>query len=236
MLFPLHPHYLSVLDNATVGALHKELCVANRGLMLIDAPQWRASLLTRTIESLVKEYVASKGRLWRSGVSQPPLQLALAGRYHRLDVRWNVRGLGRHDMSDREWLAIRDVASAASAAEVFFGRGAVKQPPWVTGRVPYLAPNAHRARLLHFNGRLKPWCTTIAPVGGALCAVNASHYRPCHALWWEAADWLLEDHALERLAKAAPATDAAVLRPAWPMTLPTTFVAAVHTVANESNC
>ena len=200
--FPLRANILRILDNATVTALHGELCVANRGILVINVPRWRASRITRTIERLLSRFVMSDGRAWHDGVSQPPLQLALAGRYHRLRLEWNVRGLGRTEMRKSEWNSMQQVAAqmsfgnvptiAAAAAQTVAAAAFKENPGGRSGHaVPYASPHAYRASLLHFNGQLKPWCSRIVPVGGALCAVNVSHYSPCHTLWWAEAARLL---------------------------------------------
>ncbi|EGB03182.1 hypothetical protein AURANDRAFT_34357, partial [Aureococcus anophagefferens] len=78
----------------TADAYSNETCVFNRGVVLFDCPRWRELRLTETIEDLVDAFVASRAKLWRGGISQPPFLLALAGRYFKLDMEWNVRGLG----------------------------------------------------------------------------------------------------------------------------------------------
>ena len=85
--------------------MHNGTCVFNRGVVLFDPRRWRELGLTRTIEELVSAYVKSHARLWRGGVSQPPFLLALGGRYAKLPLEWNVRGLGRVDMSYVEYEA-----------------------------------------------------------------------------------------------------------------------------------
>ena len=76
-------------------AYSNETCVFNRGVVLLDCKRWRELRLTETIEDLVDAYVHSHAKLWRGGISQPPFLLALAGRYMKLNMEWNVRGLGR---------------------------------------------------------------------------------------------------------------------------------------------
>ena len=81
---------------------------------------------------------------------------------------------------------------AAAAAQTVAAAAFKENPGGRSGHaVPYASPHAYRASLLHFNGQLKPWCSRIVPVGGALCAVNVSHYSPCHTLWWAEAARLL---------------------------------------------
>lgn len=86
-------------------------CVFNRGVVLFDSKRWRDLHLTETIEELVEAFVASKAKLWRGGVSQPPFLLALTGRYLKLDISWNVRGLGRMDIGRSEWLLLAEDAA-----------------------------------------------------------------------------------------------------------------------------
>lgn len=245
--FPLRVSIKHVLDNASASALHGKVCVANRGILVINVRQWRASGITRTIERLLRRFIASNGRLWHEGVSQPPLLLALGGRYSRLEFRWNVRGMGRNEMNGREWNAMRRVAAQVASAHA----PAVVAVPDVQPNfrnkskshlVPYVQPYAYHANLLHFNGQLKPWCSRAVPAGGALCAVNVSHYAPCHTLWWAEAERLLgtiEGHITGNGSGCATGCGVAcslppmqppdVLTPsAWPMELPVAVMEAIR--------
>jgi len=58
------------------------MCVFNRGLLVIDVPAWKQRRLAEATLCFVNEYARSGGRLWRFGVSQPPLLLAV-GISHR---------------------------------------------------------------------------------------------------------------------------------------------------------
>ena len=158
-------------------------------MLLIDAAAWRERRLTPTIEALLGEYIASGGRLWKNGVSQPPFVLALGNEYLRLDPLWNVRGLGRHEMTRTEHR--RMVATAAArfnrSAAAYNASGVVHRRR--NGALaPYVQLFADHARVLHFNGRLKPW--SGAPHASddepALCAVDATRLQPCSARWWMA--------------------------------------------------
>ena len=92
-------------------AYSNETCVFNRGVVLFDALRWRELRLTETIEDLVDAFVSTRAKLWRGGISQPPFLLALAGRYLKLDMEWNVRGLGRVDLGRSEWLLLAEYAN-----------------------------------------------------------------------------------------------------------------------------
>ena len=142
------------------AAVTNDTCVFNRGVVLFDPARWRALRLTETIEALVDAYVKSKARLWRGGVSQPPFLLALGGRYAKLGLEWNVRGLGRVDMSYVEFEAAARGAGRAygeALARHVYRVGAFKKKFH-----PFVAPLAAPARILHFTGELKPWRVAAA--------------------------------------------------------------------------
>ena len=127
-------------------------CVFNRGVVLIDPERWRALGLTLAIESLVEAYVKCGARLWRGGVSQPPFLLALGGRYAKLDLRFNVRGLGRVDIGLSEFEAVNFVAPHKMLRKELRRVGTFRQKFH-----PFVAPLADEAFVLHFTGELKPW-------------------------------------------------------------------------------
>ena len=179
-------------------------CVFNRGVVLFEGRAWRAQRLAERIERLVVDFVHSKGALFRAGVSQPPFLLALAENYHKLDGAWNVRGLGRDAVGLPEWRAIaasarrafggfagverdlmrrmaavarlRDAARAAALARgAATPAGRVANPYARGDHYPYVCPHAASAKILHFNGEVKPWRMARAqvahptPAEGALC-------------------------------------------------------------------
>ena len=180
-----------------------ETCVFNRGVVLFDAQVWRTQRLAERIERLVVDFVHSKGSLFRAGVSQPPFLLALAENYLKLDGAWNVRGLGRDAVGLPEWRAIsmatrrafpgfggaeralvrrmasvarlRDAARAAALARGQAYTGRVANPYARGDHYPYVCPHAQSAKILHFNGEVKPWRMNRAqvahptPAEGALC-------------------------------------------------------------------
>jgi lipopolysaccharide biosynthesis glycosyltransferase len=147
----------------TADAYSNETCVFNRGVVLFDCPRWRELRLTETIEDLVDAFVASRAKLWRGGISQPPFLLALAGRYFKLDMEWNVRGLGRMDLGRNEWLLLAEYARSKYGAEPStFERHMAPSGPFKHTFNPFLCPFSAHAKILHFNGELKPWVLTGA--------------------------------------------------------------------------
>lgn len=141
-------------------AVDEETCVFNRGVVLFDARRWRDLRLTAVIEELVAYYVKSKAKLWRGGVSQPPFLVALAGRYKKLPLEWNVRGVGRVDLShvelERTAAMIRDKRPASNASYTALLAHTSLVGPFQK-RTPFVAPLAYRAHVLHFTGEIKPW-------------------------------------------------------------------------------
>lgn len=138
----------------------EETCVFNRGVVLFDAKRWRELRLTAVIEELVAAYVKSKAKLWRGGVSQPPFLVALAGRYKKLALEWNVRGVGRVDLSHSELERLTDMIRqkrpASNSSFSTLMRHTEKVGPFQK-RTPFVAPLAYRANILHFTGEIKPW-------------------------------------------------------------------------------
>ena len=89
-------------------------------------------------------------RLWRGGVSQPPFLLALGGRYAKLDLRFDVRGLGRVDIGCR--------SSGGHVAPHKMLRKELRRVGTFRQKFhPAVAPLADEAFVLHFTGELKPW-------------------------------------------------------------------------------
>lgn len=185
----------------------KTTCVFNRGVVLINTARWAALNVTGTIEELVSAHLSkSAGPLWRSGVSQPPFLLALAGRYVDLGVQFNVRGLGRGDLSPEEISEFKKQKVWHSYFDRFQNRCKFKCCPGCKDFAlsPFVSPLAHTAKVLHFNGRLKPdkvGNLSSAPLPEPkqpmddatqkaweqvpLCSCGDKCLKPCSSVWWE---------------------------------------------------
>ena len=89
----------------------------------IEAPTRVRGKKTRRASSLrgtkncclhtIKRRPYGAAKLWRGGISQPPFLLTLAGRYLKLGVEWNVRGLGRLELGRAEWMLLAEGAEGA---------------------------------------------------------------------------------------------------------------------------
>ncbi|CAK9029999.1 unnamed protein product [Durusdinium trenchii] len=137
----------------------KKGCVINRGVVLLDLAVWKSQNITGIIEELVRLHLTKgKGPLWRAGVSQPPFLIALAGKYYDLGAEFNVRGLGRGDIAPEEV----DFHKKRRQWDPYFDKFLYKCKfhccPGCKGWAlsPYISALAQKAKILHFNGRLKP--------------------------------------------------------------------------------
>merc|ERR1740130_2101462 len=141
-------------------------------------------------------YTSSKVDLYRFGMSQPPWLLALANRYVRLEGAWNCRGLGREITNKEE---LQKLKSCGWLDKVTKDLGVTQDPYTIGFRRPFIAMCSARAKLMHFNGPMKPWsaaeellphergpgATIKKPVGPkkpSLCAVPPGTF-PAGALW-----------------------------------------------------
>lgn len=92
--------------------------------------------------------------LWdgKSGMSRPPWLLALSGDVMELGEEWNCDGLGRGSMSMVQSSLLRksgfDHKALRSLGVKMNAMGII---------TPYIATCSATAKLLHFDGRLKPW-------------------------------------------------------------------------------
>jgi hypothetical protein len=106
----------------------------------------------------------------RAGMSQPPFLLALYGKHKALDETWNVRGLGRPNLSDLERAYFKKMFNMTY------------------NRTPFISPFADEAHILHFNGKYKPWKgkRKRAPSEDiiSLCG-SREKGQECANLWWE---------------------------------------------------
>lgn len=127
-------------------------CIANRGLLVVNVPVWEQKGITQKIEQWMERFNSSEKDLWTGGMSQPPWLLAVNGDYLALGDEWNCNSLGRSGMSMWESIALRKTGfdhDALSALEVEYGGyGSIS---------PYLVTCSANAKLLHYNGEMKPW-------------------------------------------------------------------------------
>jgi len=127
-------------------------CIANRGLLVIDVPTWKAKGLTKKIEDWMRRYATADKDLWFGGMSQPPWLLAMNGDFFALGEEWNCNSLGRDTMSMWESISLRKSGFDHKALRVLD----VKYGAY-GGISPYIVTCSSSAKLLHYNGEMKPW-------------------------------------------------------------------------------
>ncbi|KAG0602932.1 hypothetical protein M758_10G053000 [Ceratodon purpureus] len=148
--------------------INSEACVFNRGVLVINTKQWIKEQVTEAILWWMDEFHDADSVLYKYGLSQPPFLLALYGKYKKLETLWNVRGLGRHEFSEHE--------------REFLEKKYNHKPD----RKPFISFEADSAKILHFNGKFKPW-KRVRPVGASKDVISRCGAKgvECAKLWWE---------------------------------------------------
>ncbi|CAI5479113.1 unnamed protein product [Closterium sp. Yama58-4] len=150
------------------GPFNKTTCVFNRGVLLMDVQRWLQSNISGAIEWWMSEFSRAPNPLYKFGMSQPPFLLTIYDRYKKLDRIWNTRGLGRDRFGEKE----RDYL-----ATIGLGR-----PP----KRPFVSFWADSAKILHFNGKFKPWRgKRERREGEEVKSVCGEKRFDCARLWWQ---------------------------------------------------
>ncbi|CAI5464173.1 unnamed protein product [Closterium sp. Yama58-4] len=150
------------------GPFDKTTCVFNRGVLLMDVQRWLQSNISGAIEWWMAEFSRAPNPLYKFGMSQPPFLLTIYDRYKKLDRIWNTRGLGRDRFGEKE----RDYL-----ATIGLGR-----PP----KRPFVSFWADSAKILHFNGKFKPWRgKRERREGEEVKSVCGEKRFDCAKLWWQ---------------------------------------------------
>eukprot|EP00928_Gymnodinium_smaydae_P010598 TRINITY_DN13996_c0_g1_i3.p1 TRINITY_DN13996_c0_g1~~TRINITY_DN13996_c0_g1_i3.p1 ORF type:complete len:589 (-),score=57.32 TRINITY_DN13996_c0_g1_i3:80-1846(-) len=185
--------------------LSEDDCVINRGVMMIDTKLWSLSNITNGIEALVRVHLSKAGPLWHGGVSQPPFLIAISGRLHDLGRQYNVRGLGRKSMTRDELDYYRSKKLWWPYLDQFLRTcqsGCCRKIPCHI-YAPHIVPHTDRAKVVHFNGGLKParrprrQKKILKPMAimtakerslyekRPLCSCGPTCVQECSALWWQ---------------------------------------------------
>ncbi|CAI6006028.1 unnamed protein product [Closterium sp. NIES-64] len=150
------------------GPFDRTTCVFNRGVLLMDVQRWLQSNVSGAIEWWMAEFSRAPNPLYKFGMSQPPFLLTIYDRYKKLDRIWNTRGLGRDRFGEKE----RDYL-----ATIGLGR-----PP----KRPFVSFWADSAKILHFNGKFKPWRgKRERREGEEVKSVCGEKRFDCAKLWWQ---------------------------------------------------
>jgi len=139
--------------NDVPNGIDPKACVFNRGVFVVDTRRWKQLRITPAIELWMKRYREAEKDIYRFGMSQPPWLLALHGRYTPLSKDWNCRGLSREFMDPDDKKALQEELGQSSKTL----KKALKLKSAGEWTRPYVATCTVGAKLLHFNGGLKPW-------------------------------------------------------------------------------
>lgn len=179
-------------------------CVTNRGVLLMDTRRWARAGITEEIEAYVAAHLSKDtGPLWRAGSSQPPFLLAIAGRFTDLGIYYNVRGLGRVNMDTFDVTYYEKQGLWHEHFNDYLLKCKDKFCMVPGSYAPYISSYAHQAKILHYNGKVKPnkngnkTMQPIAPLKGLtgdaykkaqripLCSCGSTCLVDCAALWWK---------------------------------------------------
>jgi len=155
-----------VLETLGFGGVYDpKSCIANRGLFVIDVPIWKQKNITGKIEGWMQRYRQAEKDLWFGGMSQPPWLLAMNGDYLELGDEWNCNSLGRDRMSMWESVALRksgfDHKALRDLGAKFGSYGSIQ---------PYIVTCSANAKMLHYNGEMKPWVADRLKRQSPFCA------------------------------------------------------------------
>jgi len=127
-------------------------CVTERSIFMYDVQQWVKKNITGTIEDWLVRYRSSKEDLWFDGMSTAPWMLAVDMDYLELGEEWGCQGAGRESMTIPESQNLRrsgfDYAAFQTLGVQFSEYGRVQ---------PYTVTCSANAKLIHFNGGMRPW-------------------------------------------------------------------------------
>lgn len=98
--------YLKALSPRMPAWLPSSYPSFNAGVMVIQMREWQRTNITGSVDRWSRLNHARE--LWRHG-SQPPLLVVLYDKFHRLDWRWNVDGLGSRE---KRFASASDIAEA----------------------------------------------------------------------------------------------------------------------------
>jgi len=133
-------------------------CVVSRGVALLDVPRWKALRVSDIVEGWIVYMRNITGDLWNSPLPASAWLLMLnASYYQELDMSWSCQNLGRDFMSSQEGYSLRHGG--------FDGQSFVDLGAWIDdargNTTPFISTctggGGRAAKLLHFNGPLKPW-------------------------------------------------------------------------------
>lgn len=128
------------------ASIHKDFCGFDKGVLVADLKKWKEQRLTNHFESWMRR-VANIPDLYTRGKSLPPWSLAFSRKSQVLGANWHCSGGGRSHFTRFEWRLFR-------SKKLKEGLGVSVRKTEV---LPFVAPCSDAAKIIHFDGPLKPW-------------------------------------------------------------------------------
>jgi len=146
-------------------------CAASRAVIVLDVHKWRRQDITGKIEEWIARSQTNAVELWKEGSSLVPWLLTIGENYAELSEQWACSGLGHETMTIEESQRIRRSG---------FDKKALRRLRLQTDEFGYIAPRlstcSGSAKLLRFDGRIKPWLRDRFADAAPVCAVPTSLY------------------------------------------------------------
>lgn len=140
------------LGNDIVKDYDPDACITDRAVFVYDVQRWIGQNMTGKIEEWMLRYKRTAEDLWFDGMTLAPWMLAMGDDYVELGAEWDCSGASRESMSIPESRLLRksgfDHQALSSLGTNFSEYGRVQ---------PYVVMCSANAKLLHFNGGLRPW-------------------------------------------------------------------------------
>lgn len=188
-----------VLQRLGFTSYTPQACITQRAVFVYDVQKWVKKDMTGKIEEWMDRYRKSKEDLWFDGMALPPWMLAVGDDYLALGEEWDCDDLGHESMSIPQSQLLRkngfDYKAFKTLGVQFSEYGRIQ---------PYVATCSATAKLLHFNGGMRPWLLERFGKMPPTCAMpvslqaqqwkwsrnikvycEASMFVACPEIWWK---------------------------------------------------
>lgn len=147
-------------------------CAASRTVLVLDLQRWRRKAITATIEEWILRSQVNAVELWKGGPSVVPWMLAIGENYAELSEHWACSGLGKDTMTIEESQSVRRSG---------FDKKSLRRLKLQTDDLGFVSPRlatcSGSAKLLRFDGRVKPWFRDRFLTSAPVCQLPVSFYE-----------------------------------------------------------
>lgn len=175
-----------------------DACVIGRGIFVYDVARWVDQNMTGKVEDWMDRYKRTFDDLWFDGMTLAPWMLAVDDDFVELGGEWDCNGASRESMTIPESQHLRrsgfDYMALRTLETNFSEYGRVQ---------PYVVQCSSTAKMLHFNGGMRPWIIErfgkIAPICAEPSKMEGhkwkwrrqvkvyceeSNFVACPEIWW----------------------------------------------------